>query len=536
MRVESSVVTCAHGARMFVGWDSVPTGSGRRPNLLGCGRAALGNSRVYFLGMVCFLAMAMSWDSGTAAADDADRIQPYPGNPTYWQYRGEPILLIGGADQDNPFNHPHLPPEGLASHLDLLVSQGGNYIRNTMTSRDLVDEDLEFFRSRNHYPFHRDPETGLFDMERFEQEYWQRFRAFLEMTAARGILVQIEIWDRVDFGRDHVAYPARGWSAQPYNPKNNVNYTVEESKLPEVVDTHPGAGKNNFFRTTPEQEDNPLVLRYQKKFVDKLLSVAFAYDHVLYCISNETSESELWSGYWARYIREKAEEANVGVEVTEMWGSTDLSSRWYDFTFDDPELYSFVEVSQGNHRDGQEHWDNLMLGRQRMAASGAPRPMTSVKIYGGSRHGGGTAEGKDKFWRSIIGGLAAARFHRPGPRRGFYGIGLIDDRAQTQLRSMSMFLDAFNVFAAEPDNGLLSDRAENEAYCAADPGKQYAVYFPDGGSVTLDLSVAKGAYRVRWLDIKRSRWSEEATLPGGKPARLTAPGEGQWVVLIEPAG
>ncbi len=40
-RLESSVVTCAHGARMFVGWDSVPTGSGRRPNLLGCGRAAL---------------------------------------------------------------------------------------------------------------------------------------------------------------------------------------------------------------------------------------------------------------------------------------------------------------------------------------------------------------------------------------------------------------------------------------------------------------------------------------------------------------
>ncbi len=35
---ESSPVGCVHGARIFVGWDSVPTGSGRvgssrRPNL-----------------------------------------------------------------------------------------------------------------------------------------------------------------------------------------------------------------------------------------------------------------------------------------------------------------------------------------------------------------------------------------------------------------------------------------------------------------------------------------------------------------------
>ncbi len=32
-RLESSPVGCLHGARIIVGWDSVPTGSGRRPNL-----------------------------------------------------------------------------------------------------------------------------------------------------------------------------------------------------------------------------------------------------------------------------------------------------------------------------------------------------------------------------------------------------------------------------------------------------------------------------------------------------------------------
>ncbi len=38
--------------------------------------------------------------------DEADRIRSYPANPTYWQYKSEPILLLGGSWQDNLFNHP----------------------------------------------------------------------------------------------------------------------------------------------------------------------------------------------------------------------------------------------------------------------------------------------------------------------------------------------------------------------------------------------------------------------------------------------
>ncbi len=151
---------------------------------------------------------------------------------------------------------------------------------------------------------------------RINDGFWDRFRDFLEMTAERDIIVQIEVFDRFDFAGDRGPYPGIGWSENPFNPVNNINYTSEESGLPEVIDTHPGQRENPFFRTTPEQEDNPLVLAYQEAFVDKMLSIALEYGHVLYCISNETNESEHWSSYWARFIRDKAEEAGVGVEVT----------------------------------------------------------------------------------------------------------------------------------------------------------------------------------------------------------------------------
>jgi hypothetical protein len=58
---ESSVVTCAHRARIFVGWDSVPTGSGRRPNLLWL-RPGAAFSLSFFLSAIC-VASGDDWQS-----------------------------------------------------------------------------------------------------------------------------------------------------------------------------------------------------------------------------------------------------------------------------------------------------------------------------------------------------------------------------------------------------------------------------------------------------------------------------------------
>jgi hypothetical protein len=78
----------------------------------------------------------MLWGSNSVSADDADRIQPYPKNPTYWQYKGEPILLIGASDKDNLWQWTGTQ---LTEHLDLMRSVAGNYVRNTMADRNEGD-------------------------------------------------------------------------------------------------------------------------------------------------------------------------------------------------------------------------------------------------------------------------------------------------------------------------------------------------------------------------------------------------------------
>ena len=39
---------------------------------------------------------------------DSDRIQPYTGDRRYWQYKGEPVLLLGGTCEDNVFQIPEI--------------------------------------------------------------------------------------------------------------------------------------------------------------------------------------------------------------------------------------------------------------------------------------------------------------------------------------------------------------------------------------------------------------------------------------------
>lgn len=439
------------------------------------------------------------------------RIEPYRANLFYWQYKGKPVLLIGGSVEDNLFQIPNLE-----EHLDLLASVGGNYVRCTMSSRDEGDV----------WPYARDGATGLYDLRHPSEEYWARFGRFMELTRERDIVVQFEMWDRFDFAREP-------WERNPYNPKNNINYTVEESRLKTEIHTHPGRRENAFFRSVPALGYNQVVLPYQQAQVDQMLSISLQYGHALYCMDNETNESPEWGWYWSQYIRRRAEEAGVAVENTEMWDAHSLLDGEHAATFDHPEIYSFVDISQNNHRPANEHWDNPQEVRRRLIASGHVRPMNSVKIYGAnSGRYGSTRDAQERFWRNVLGGLASSRFHRPPSGLGLNAI------AQAHIRSMRLFTEELDIFCAEPHNGLLANRSWNEAYCTAQPGVQYGVFFPDGGNVLLDVAGTQGTLTARWLEIRACRWTGPARpieREGSRQVRLITPREeGYWTVVVKP--
>jgi hypothetical protein len=448
----------------------------------------------------------------SAMSADSTRIQPYADNSRYWQYQNQPVVLLGGTEADNCFQIPDLK-----AHLDLLVAVGGNYVRNTMSDRLDHGYEIKAFGQNA---------DGLYNLDTFNDAYWQKFSDMLRWTAERQIFVQIELWDRFDHSREN-------WDVDPFNPKNNSNYTHEASNLAVEYPDHPGRNQQPFFYTVPALQNNELVLPYQRAFIDKVLSYTLDYDHILYCMDNETNGDPAWAQYWATHVLERAGEKGVEIERTEMWDQWDVRKEEHRSTFDNPELYSFIDLSQNSWQTGQTNWDHAQWVRQYIAAQ--PRPTNSTKIYGADTHpradtGITNEHAQQTFWRNLIGGLASSRFHRPPS-----GLGL-SEFSQPHIRSARLFSDAFDLFRAEPDaaSSLLKNRTENEAYLTNIAGEQYAVYFPAGGAVELDLSSEKEAFIMRWLNIEASVWEGESKrVESGEWVGLTTPGKGHWLVLLE---
>jgi hypothetical protein len=210
-----------------------------------------------------------------------------------------------------------------------------------------------------------------------------------------------------------------------------------------------------------------------------------------------------------------------------MWDQWNPLGEEHKHTFDYPEQYSFVDVSQNNHNKGQPHWDNLLAVRKYV--SQPLRPVNTVKIYGADTgRFGSSRDGEERFWRNIFGGCAATRFHRPDS-----GLGL-SERSKSHIRSMRLLLREWDVFRSNPDgpSRLLSNRNENEAYLTFIVGEQYALYFPNGGDVVLDLSKAQGDFELKWLEIAATRWTKASRISGGVSVDLCCPGMGHWACLL----
>ena len=435
-----------------------------------------------------------------------NQIKPWTENSWFWQFKGKPVLLLGASSDDNLFQWPQ---EILIPHLDSMKAVGANYVRNTMSDRH--DKEFEL------YPFLQ-LENGKYDLSQWNDTYWKRFDNFLRETQKRDIIVQIEVWDRFDYARDN-------WPPHPYNPKNNVNYTFEESRLDSVYPDHPGRNRQPFFFTTPQQRNNQVLLKYQKQFVDKMLSYTLNYDNVLYCMDNETSAEEDWAIFWAEHILNKAKKQGKEICVTEMWDSWDLKSEQHKRTFDHPERYVFCDVSQNNQQKGQVHWDNFQWVRNYISSK--PRPLNTVKTYGadGGRHGN-TKDGLERWWQHVLGGAASARFHRPPSGLGLSELSMNSVKVAREIEKTVKFWNL------EPADDLLSERDENEAYLAARPGENYVLFFTDGGDIGLDLSKYKGKFSAKWYNVRKGKLVSEFDIEGGSVVHLKSPGSLEWVAIL----
>ena len=200
---------------------------------------------------------------------------------------------------------------------------------------------------------------GKFDLDQWNEDYWNRFENMLRWTAERDIIVQIEVWDRFDYSTNY-------WETSPWNPGNNTNYTYEQTGFAAQYPKHSSQDLQPFFHTIKAMprynKKLDLIRAHQEAFVARMLSYSLSYGHVLYCMNNETSTPAEWGQYWIEFIKARAADKGVSVCTTDMFDDAFQAekAKHTPLIFNDAEHYMFADISQVNSRNYDEaHWDSL---------------------------------------------------------------------------------------------------------------------------------------------------------------------------------
>lgn len=466
--------------------------------------------RKYFFTSILILALAPVLSSFFSTANrEQKRIKPYSSNTKYWQLNGKPVFLLGANLQYNTFQ-----ADNMKEYLQELNAAGGNYIRNVMSGR--VTGNLTSIKQLP---------DGTYDLNKWNPAYWKKFRNMLSYCSRRHIIVQITLWDRFDHYdmKTGTGTTNRHWLDSPWNPANNINYTISESRLDSIYASPAWKGKNPFLKTPPTMEDLPKVLYYQQKFIDKVMDISLKYGNVLYNMGNENqAELRAWDHYWCSYIRTYAAKKHKQIETTAMFDKQN-----FDPVIQHNELYTFVEGSKiGSRWTGKgEQQYSAAIDLIAHTAEVRVRPVNAIKV----RTQQVVCNPQARLWRLLMAGFAAISHHMwvdsaytdDGWPLG--GLGN-SESALKNLKSMRIFTQLIQTWECIPRQDLLGAREADEAYLLAKEGEMYGLYFPgDSASISLDLTDHRSVFKVWWIDIGNGQLVLESTIKGGKFLQIETP-------------
>src|SRR5262249_55140252 len=73
----------------------------------------------------------------------------------------------------------------------------------------------------------------------------------------------------------------------------------------------------------------------------------------------------------------------------------------------------------------------------------------------------------------------------------------------------------------------------SSGYCLINPGREYLVYLPSGGTVRVDLSAASGSFVATWFSPITGQTTSGGTVSAGIPILFTSPMAGDAVLYLQ---
>lgn len=488
------------------------------------------------------VAIAMSWLVAASplcaqlpAKRAAGPLRVHPTNPRYFtdgtkasdgSFRA--VYLTGSHVwsnlQDMGVTNPP-PAFDFNGYLDFLNQHGHNFIRMwrfEITEWTAWDKTKPPHRYTTHHPWKRTgPGTALdglpkFDFRQWDDDYFARLRSRVQAAGQRGIYVSIMLFE----GWSQRTQPS-AWSGHPMNAANNIN----------GIDGDPN-GDGRGLEVEMLQVD--AITEIQKAHIRKVIDAVNDLDNVLYEIANEslyTPEILQWQVQMIHYLNEyqatKPQQHPVGMTNLVAYGekskieSNDAllasPANWVSpgstiFNVNDP-LSSNPPMTTGTKiviLDNDHLWNNPCLPKN------GPHRADHAWV-----------------WKSFLRGyhpiyMDPLDLSQPDrvleyAKASAPAIAL----ARPAMGHTRAYAERMNLAAMTPRDDLASTK-----YCLADPGREYLVYLPNGGEVTLDLADAAGPLAVEWFNPRTGEKRSGEKTAGNAQRSFRSPFAGDAVLYV----
>jgi len=449
------------------------------------------------------LSAAMTW--WPASADAGGPMGPltvHPQNPRYFaDGNGNAVYLTGSHtwsnlvdDQTSYFQVTF----DFTGYLDTLESLNHNFIRLWASEQTQYQYPGEAgMHITGPLPWAR-PGPGVagdggprFDLNQFNQDYFNRLRSRCISAGNRGMYVSIML-----FEGHAMQYAQDAWFSHPFNSGNNINGVSGDSN---------GDGSG----LEVQMLGNTAVLNLQKAYIRKVIETVNDLDNVMFEICNESHRDSLpWQKHLVNYI--KSYESGM------------------------PQQHPVLLTTTFPGVFGGELWnsnaDAVSPGTMEGDYGGNPPAANGDKvIIADSDHLFGCGGSVDWVWKSFTRGLNPIYMDTWYDDSPFcFAPDHNTRRAMGHTRSLAQRVDMAKM---RPHNSFASS-----GYCLSDNAGTSIVYLPDGGGVNLNTGIAGLNLTVEWVRVSNGTSADGGTTGSGGTQSFNAPFSGAAVLFVHANG
>jgi hypothetical protein len=429
----------------------------------------------------------------------AQPVRLNPVNPHYFEYKGKPMIIVSSGEHYGSVINPAFD---YINYLNTMQKDGMNYTR-TFTGSMYWESDGDFSITNNTLapargtalaPWKRSDVAGnanggnKFDLDQWDEAYFNRFKSFVEEAQKRGIIVEVTLFTSI--------YGEKSWSICPVNPQNNINNIT----LSDYRKVH--------------SLDNGNLLKYQDKFVKRIVTELNKYDNVTYELINEPWADQAAARHrpnvWQKSSLENWDSRiNIPTEASMEWqshiaklitdtekalGKTHLIAQNYCndlYPVEDPLPsvsiinfhYAWSEAATFNYG-----W-NKAIGFDESGFAGSDDDTYRQQAWVFLMSGGGLFNNLDY---SFAVGHEDGTLSQKAPGGGSPAL-------RKQLLILRKFFESFDFIHCSPDRNVVVLSPGAYSYAISNRKDLFAVYLA-GVAKTLRLQLPAGEYQVQWLN------------------------------------